>query len=77
LTPLKLEFNKIVKAFNGIYYIVKGSKEFNAALKKSIKNGKLSVIEIKTNAKLSSQYRSRFWKITTDEVGKYINDYKN
>ncbi len=77
LTPLKLEFNKIVKAFKGIYYIVNGSKEFNAALKKTIKNRKLSVIEIRTNAKLSSQYRSRFWKISTGEVGKFINDNKN
>jgi 2-succinyl-5-enolpyruvyl-6-hydroxy-3-cyclohexene-1-carboxylate synthase len=77
LTPLKLEFNKIVKAFNGIYYIVNRSKEFYSALQQSTKNGKLSVIEIRTNAKLSAQYRSRFWKITTREVGKFINDNKN
>jgi 2-succinyl-5-enolpyruvyl-6-hydroxy-3-cyclohexene-1-carboxylate synthase len=77
LMPVKLDFNKIVKAFNGIYYIVNRSKDFNAALQKSIKNRKLNVIEIKTDAKLSSQYRSLFWQISTREVGKFINDCKD
>lgn len=74
ITPLKLDFKKIVKAFMGIYYIAHERNKFKTTLKKSDIKKKLSVIEIKTNAKLSSQYRSQFWQIATKEVDKYIND---
>ncbi|NMB81465.1 MAG: 2-succinyl-5-enolpyruvyl-6-hydroxy-3-cyclohexene-1-carboxylic-acid synthase [Ignavibacteria bacterium] len=77
ITPLKLDFKKIVKAFMGIYYIASESKKLKTTLKQSVKNKKLNVIEIKTNAKLSSQYRSRFWQIATKKVEKYINDHQS
>lgn len=77
LTPLKLDYRKIVKAFNGIYYIANDRKKVKAALEQSAKNKKLSVIEIKTDAKLSSQYRSLFWQTASKEVDKYINAHQD
>lgn len=73
-TPLKLEFEKIVKAFNGIYYIVGESKGFIKTLGKSSKNRNLCVIEIRTDARLSKIFRSDFWETATGEIEKYIND---
>lgn len=73
-TPLKLEFEKIVKAFNGIYYIVDETQGFINALRKSSNNKSLSVIEIRTDARLSKIFRSEFWETATGEIEKYIND---
>lgn len=77
LTPLKLDFRKIVKAFGGIYYIATERKKLKEALRQSANNKRLSVIEIKTDAKLSSRYRSLFWKAATKEVDRYINDHQS
>lgn len=73
VTPLKLDFSKIVKAFNGNYYIADASKNFRVALQKALKSKKLNVIEIKTNAKLSKKNRLKFWQTAVKEVDKYIN----
>lgn len=73
VTPLKLDFSKIVKAFNGNYYIADESKNFSATLKRALKSKKLNVIEIKTNAKLSKKNRLKFWQTAIKEVDKYIN----
>jgi len=77
LTPLKLDFRKIVKAFGGIYYIATERKKLKEALRQSANNKRLNVIEIKTDAKLSSRYRSLFWQSATKEVDRYINDHQS
>ncbi len=73
VTPLKLDFAKVVKAFNGNYYIKDEIKSFNATFKKALKSKTLDVIEIKTSAKLSKQNRTKFWKTAIKEVDNYIN----
>jgi 2-succinyl-5-enolpyruvyl-6-hydroxy-3-cyclohexene-1-carboxylate synthase len=73
VVSLKLDFSKIVKAFDGNYYIENESESFNVTLQKALKSKKLNVIEIKTSAKLSKQNRTKFWKTAIKEVDNYIN----
>jgi 2-succinyl-5-enolpyruvyl-6-hydroxy-3-cyclohexene-1-carboxylate synthase len=74
VTSLKLDFSKVVKAFNGIYYIVNEAKQFKVRIRDAVKNRRLTVIEIGTDAKYSNQMRLELWQITSAEITKYIND---
>jgi len=77
LTPLELDLSKIVKAYGGKFIHIKNWKEFNSVISSSKKNKKITVLEIRTNAKKSKELRDRYWKAVSNEVDLYINEIKS
>ncbi|MCX7798174.1 MAG: 2-succinyl-5-enolpyruvyl-6-hydroxy-3-cyclohexene-1-carboxylic-acid synthase [Melioribacter sp.] len=74
VTPTNLEFEKFIKAYGGIYYTVDNDNDFKVKLLSSLKNKKLSVIEIKTNAKKSKINREKIWKSITESIDLKVNE---
>jgi len=62
VTPHKLDFQAIVKAYGGNYHHVKGWKQFQRLFKQAVNQNELNVLEIKTNAAKSVKLRKTFWE---------------
>lgn len=77
LMPLNLNFKKIVESYNGIHKVIKNWKRFTLELNNSQQSGKLTVLEIKTDAKKSKDLRNNFWHIAVEHLNNYINEIKS
>ncbi|TSA27588.1 MAG: 2-succinyl-5-enolpyruvyl-6-hydroxy-3-cyclohexene-1-carboxylic-acid synthase [Ignavibacteriales bacterium] len=77
LTPLELDLSKLVKAYGGKFNRIKNWKEFSSVISSSKKNKKITVLEIRTNAKKSKGLRDKYWKAVSNEVDLYINEIKS
>lgn len=77
LTPLELDLSKLVKAYGGKFIRIKNWKKFSSAINSSKKNKKITVLEIRTNAKKSKELRDKYWKVVSNEVDLYINEIKS
>lgn len=61
-TSQNLDFGKIVKSLNGVYYYPKSWTSFRKDFAKMIINEGYTVIEIKANSKKSLEIRKKYWK---------------
>ena len=77
VTPLELDLSKLVKAYGGNYIRIKSWKIFNSVISSSKKNKKITVLEIRTNARKSKEQREKYWKAVSNEVDLYINEIKS
>lgn len=77
ITPLELDFSKLVEAYGGKFIHIKNWKSFNSAISSSKKNKKITVLEIRTNAKKSKEQREKYWKAVSNEIDLYINEIKS
>ena len=77
LTPLELDLSKLVKAYGGKFIRINNWKKFSSAIDSSKKNKKITVLEIRTDAKKSKELRDKYWKAVSNEVDLYINEIKS
>jgi 2-succinyl-5-enolpyruvyl-6-hydroxy-3-cyclohexene-1-carboxylate synthase len=70
ITPHKLNFEKLTKAFGVKYSKVKSWPDFKGLIQKAVPKKKPSVIEIKTDSVSSLDLRKHYWK----ESDKLLND---
>ncbi len=61
VVPHKLNFSKLVNAYNGKFYSVKNWKHFHKLLDQGLKNKYMTVLEVKTDAVKSLKLRRKFW----------------
>lgn len=66
ITPLNLDYSKIVKSFGGNYYSPKNWNTFTKTFNKILLSKDFSVIELKINSEKSLQLRNNYW----DEIEK-------
>lgn len=64
-TPHNVDFKKVVKAFNGEYYLPKTWKSLKNCFQKSLHNTSFSVIEIKTDSQKSVDFRREYLSKTS------------
>ena len=76
IMPLNMNFKKIIETYRGEYKKIKSWNQFSLELIKSHKSKKLTVLEIKTNAKKSKALRNNFWHIAVEHLNNYINEIK-
>jgi len=67
-TPVNINFKKLVEAFDGNYYSVSSSSEFNEIFKKISGSKNFSVIEVKVNSIKSKNSRIEFWKLLEKNI---------
>ena len=60
LTPHNLNLKNIITSFGAEYKLVKSRAQLNNSINDSVRNNKLNVLEIKTNAEKSLQLRNRY-----------------
>lgn len=70
-TPLNLNFSKITKAFEGNYYLPKGWKDFERNIKAATSNKIYSVIEFKSDTKLSIQLRKDYLTKVSESIRQF------
>ncbi len=74
LTPLNLEFEKIVESYGGNFVRISGWDNFQEELNLAMRSGSLNVLEIKTNSKQSLELRKEFWDETVKIVETLMNE---
>lgn len=74
LTPLNLEFRKIVEAYGGSFINISGWDDFKEKLETSLNKGGLNILEIKTDSKESLKLRKRFWDETIKRIETLMNE---
>jgi 2-succinyl-5-enolpyruvyl-6-hydroxy-3-cyclohexene-1-carboxylate synthase len=74
LTPLNLDFRKFVDGYNGSFLRINSWKELGIQLRRAVKSKRLMVLEIKTDAVKSKQYRQKYWLAAADKLNQYINE---
>lgn len=77
LTPLSINLGKFVKAYNGKFIQIKNWTHLKKELKFSYRSKKLTVLEIKTDAKHSKLLRQKFWGAVAKTIDQYIDEIKN
>ena len=77
LTPLKIDFKKIVEANGGRIVEIKSWNMFRRKLLYCRKSKSLTILEIKTDAVKSKRQRLLFWNRAAKEVEKYIDEIKS
>ncbi|MEG8946641.1 2-succinyl-5-enolpyruvyl-6-hydroxy-3-cyclohexene-1-carboxylic-acid synthase [Rosettibacter firmus] len=77
VTPLDIDFSKFVEAYGGKHYLISNFNEFKMKLDESLKSRKLSVLEIRTNAKESKLIREKIWRSITSAIDLYLNENKS
>jgi 2-succinyl-5-enolpyruvyl-6-hydroxy-3-cyclohexene-1-carboxylate synthase len=77
LTPLNLDFRKFVDGYNGSFLRINSWKELGIQLRRAVKSKRLMVLEIKTDAVKSKQYRQKYWLAAADKLNQYINEINN
>lgn len=77
VTPLNLDFAKFVEAYGGEFTIIKTFDEYKMKLNSILRSKKLSVIEIKTDAKKSKLKREEIWNSITSLIDLKINENKS
>ncbi len=74
ITPLDLEFNNLVTAFGGVYKLLKDFKQLKKELLSPNKSRKLTILEIKTDARKSKLIRQRFLHSVAQKIDLYIDE---
>lgn len=74
LTPVKLDFEKIIKTFGLDYKLIKTSTQLNLAINR--RSDIPQVIEIKTDAVESLRKRRDYWNAVVKEVDEWLKRYK-
>ncbi|MFA6598980.1 MAG: thiamine pyrophosphate-dependent enzyme, partial [Ignavibacteriaceae bacterium] len=64
--PHALSFKTFVKEFGGNYSLIKKQSDFEKQMKKSLSAKNFSVLEIKTDAKISLQIRKKYWEAVSE-----------
>ncbi len=77
LTPLSINLGRFVKAYNGKFIQIKDWTHLKKELKFSYRSKKLTVLEIKTDAKHSKLLRQKFWGAVAKTIDQYIDEIKN
>ena len=77
LTPLNLDFRKLVEAYNGKFIKIKSWHQLKKELKLSVKGKNVTVLEIKTDAKESKLLRQNYWSSVSKIINQYIDEAKN
>lgn len=75
LTPVKLDFEKIIKTFGLDYKLVKTSTQLNLAINR--RSDIPQVIEIKTDSVQSLQKRKDYWSGVINEVDEWIKGMRD
>jgi 2-succinyl-5-enolpyruvyl-6-hydroxy-3-cyclohexene-1-carboxylate synthase len=76
-TPLNIDFKKLVEAYNGDYHKIKSWKDLKERVILSLRNKKLTVLEIQTDAKESKLLRQKYWNAVSIRIVKFINEIKS
>jgi 2-succinyl-5-enolpyruvyl-6-hydroxy-3-cyclohexene-1-carboxylate synthase len=74
LTPMELNFAKLVQAYRGHYSKIKNWKELGVKIRESAIKKRLSVLEIRTDAKKSKLQRQKYWKAVANKIDEFINE---
>jgi 2-succinyl-5-enolpyruvyl-6-hydroxy-3-cyclohexene-1-carboxylate synthase len=74
LTPMELNFAKLVQAYDGQFTKINDWKELKVKVRESVSNNKLSVLEIRTDAKSSKMQRQRYWNEVANKIDEFINE---
>ena len=77
LTPLELNFSKLVKAFGGHFERIKSWNDFNFKIDSSVKKKKFTVLEIRTDAKKSKLLRQKYWNEVVKRIDELIDEINN
>lgn len=76
LTPLELDFAKLVKAYYGNYVRVGSWAELRKQIRASSKKKVLSVIEIRADARKSKLLRQNYWNAVAEKIDEFIDEIK-
>ncbi|MCL4548910.1 MAG: thiamine pyrophosphate-dependent enzyme [Bacteroidetes bacterium] len=74
LTPLELDFAKLVKAYYGDYVRVGSWAELRKQVGISSKRNALRVIEIRTDARKSKLLRQKYWDVVAKKIDEFIDE---
>jgi len=77
VTPLELNFPKLVEAYGGHFIRINSWNEFGRQIHSSTKNKRLTVLEIQTDAKKSKLQREKYWTAVANKITSYINEIKS
>ena len=72
ITPHKLNFAKLVDAYEGKYFSASSWEQFKKLLTRATKVKDLTVLEVKTNTATSVKLRRKFWKSVNQEMIKTL-----
>lgn len=76
LTPLSIGFKKFVEAYSGKHVRIKNWNHLRKELKSSSVSRKITVLEVKTDAKKSKLLRQKYWSAVAKQIDLYINEIK-
>ncbi|MDA0986166.1 MAG: 2-succinyl-5-enolpyruvyl-6-hydroxy-3-cyclohexene-1-carboxylic-acid synthase [Bacteroidetes bacterium] len=77
ITPINLDFKKVVEGYGAKYYKAKNEIDLIQKINSTIKQNQTSVIEIKTNSIKSRLVRMDYWKHISKFVDSKINEAEN
>ncbi len=76
LTPLSIGFKKFVEAYSGKYVRIKNWNHLRKELKLLSVSRKITVLEVKTDARKSKLLRHKYWSAVAKQIDLYINEIK-
>jgi len=76
-TPLNLNFEKFVRAYDGNYSLITGWQHFQTELQKAKTRRKFSVLEIQINSQRSLTLRKNYWKEVIKKSELMLNENRN
>ncbi len=74
LTPMELNFAKLVQAYGGQFRKIRSWEEFRKKLGRSAGINKLTVLEIRTDAIRSKLQRQKYWNAVANKIDEFINE---
>lgn len=74
LTPLELDFAKLVKAYYGDYMRIGSWTELRKQVGTSSRRNGLRVIEIRTDARKSKLLRQKYWNAVAEKIDEFIDE---
>lgn len=73
-TPIHIDFESIVSAFDGSYKLIENWRDFSNEIKKASKRKTFSVLEIKIDSKKTLQARKNIWREIKQAADSVINE---
>lgn len=74
LTPLELDFVKLVQAYSGDYVNIRTWAELRKQIETSSRSNGLRVIEIRTDARKSKLLRQEYWNTVAEKIDEFIDE---
>lgn len=71
-TPLNIEFEHVVKMYNGSFAKIEGWDEFRHAMQQSSKKNGLNVYEVSTNRDRNTLEHREFWNSVSREISNFV-----